>query len=318
MGRTRDWIQGLAAGARTQRPLAFIPVLDQVAPRVEGVSYQAMCSDATAWSSAAARTAKLIGTDAVTVGWDPTLMTEACGAPVRWEADQPTARIVEALADSTCWTSPRTEVFVESVKRLCSTVRPDGAVVVALTGPATLARLVFGDEEATPESLDRLKPFAVRLAEAVCQSRPDILVLMESGSSANLAVSPRLRRAYATLRNIASYYEAVSALHLDDYGSLSAACEQWAAVETELLFVGKSARGEIPAPHQVITAGRAWRGVGVPVSANGASEVQEIVAQTAQLMAGGEAPSVFCTTAGPVSPDADVAVLRGIGQVFCH
>jgi len=287
-------------------------MLELLAARVEGMTYRRMCADPTTWSNALVRATSVVGLDAVTIGFDPTLAAETCGSVTEWQGDQPVASMATSLPAAVDWEKCRVGVLLESVRRLCA-VRSGGVVVVAMTGPATLARLVLGDAHATPESLSQLKPTFVRLADALCKERPDVLVIMETGCSADQIASSVLRRAYSTLKNIAAYYKTLPALYLEGYDCLEHSCGQWSQAGIDMLLVGKTATDFVPSPGAVLTAARAWRAVGVPAVASEAANVENLRLWREQVTNGAGDQLMFWTSPGLVSPDTDVAALRCLG-----
>jgi len=137
--------------------------------------------------------------------------------------------------------------------------------VLAITGPATLARQVFATR---PEKalLEQLKPVFVDVVEALCQGRPECLVFRECGESARSEVTPDLRRIYNTLKNIASYYGVMTALHLDGYADWQQDAARWAALKIDHLLLGADAAGKLPRP----AACEDWQSLGWPLSATDA------------------------------------------------
>ena len=106
--------------------VAFAPAMEPLAARVGGMSYQAMSNDAAQWSSALAKTGHLLKTDALILGFDHTLLAQACGAKVQWQTDQPVFAGVEALPSVRDVISGRLETSIEALNRLCQTAREIG------------------------------------------------------------------------------------------------------------------------------------------------------------------------------------------------
>lgn len=314
MASARAWIGDLAA-SRPCSPV-FIPLLEKLAPRINGVSFAAMSGDATSWANSLTQAARLIGADALAIGWDTTLMAEACGAPLRWEDDCPALNDYPVALNPAAKTAGRLSSFLEATRRLCATAKPEGVCVVGLTGVATLASQVFA-AGLTKGNLEKIKPFLVEVAEMVCQARPEMLVFVESGQATDGQLSPELRRAYNTLKNVTSYYGVVPALYLEGYRDLGAAAAQWTVVRLDHLFVGADADDVLPDPEGVINAAAAWRSVGVPLRPENLDCVRgriEAAAAASRNLAKG--PSVFFTTAGLVARDADVEALRGVNEII--
>ena len=235
MAGAGNWLRSVVAGKRPAGR-AILPLLERLAPRVAGVSYRVMTSDATAWAGALTQAARLVDTDALALGWEQTLLAEACGAALEWEADAPRLSGPAASFNAQAAAAGRMPAYLEAARRLCQT-RGEGACLLAVTGPATLARQVFG-LEATKDLLEQLKPVLVAVVEELCKSRPDFIVFMESDPDSAAPLTPELRRSYGTLKNIAAYYGVASALYLDGCKEWGASTERWQQVKLEHLILG--------------------------------------------------------------------------------
>lgn len=306
MSGARDWLKSLAAGQLPAGP-AFIPLLEKLAPRVAGISYQQMSSDATAWSNALGQAAQLLGCNALTLGWDDTLLAEACGVPLEWLDDQPRLALRAEAFNPQARTAGRMPALLETAQRVCQTTKAEGACVLALTGPATLARQVFAAAADKP-LLEQLKPVLVEVVEALCQGRPECLVFMESGAALAGDVTPDLRRIYNTLKNIATYYGVMPALYLDAYVGWQETAARWAALKLEHLLLGSDAAGDLPQP----AALSGWQGLGWPLAAADLAASRARIAACAGMQAA--APALFFTTA--LRQPADIEALRGISDML--
>lgn len=307
MSGARDWLKSLAAG---QRPAgnAFIPMLEKLAPRVAGISYQQMSSDATAWANALSQAAQLVGSNALTLGWDDTLLAEACGVPLAWEQDRPRLAGRAASFNAQARSAGRMPVLLETAQRLCQTTKAEGACVLAVTGPATLARQVFAAQPDKPV-LEQLKPLLVEVVEALCQGRPECLVFMESGAALACEVTPDLRRIYNTLKNIAAYYGVMAALHLDGYADWQQTATRWAALKLEHLLLGTDAAGHAPQP----AALTGWSSLGWPLAAGDLAASKARITECAGMQET-TAPPLFFITAP--RQEADIEALRGISAML--
>lgn len=307
MSGARGWLKSLAAG---QRPAgyAFVPMLEKLAPRVAGISYQQMSSDATAWANALSQAAQLVGSNALTLGWDDTLLAEACGVPLAWQQDRP--RLAERAANFNpqARSAGRMPALLETAQRICQTTKPDGACVLAVTGPATLARQVFAAPPDKPV-LEQLKPLLVEVVEALCQGRPECLVFMENGAALASEVTPDLRRIYNTLKNIAAYYGVMAALHLDGYADWQQTATRWAALKLEHLLLGTDAAGHTPQPATL----QGWQSLGVPLDAGNLAASTARIAQCEGTQEN-SAAAIFFTT--PPQQETAIEALRGINELL--
>ncbi|MBI5921727.1 MAG: hypothetical protein HY847_08730 [Betaproteobacteria bacterium] len=303
----RDWFKSVAAG---QRPAgsAFMPLLEMIAPRVAGSTWQQMSSDPTAWSSALGQTAQLLGSSALTLGWDETLLAEACGVPLIWNEDRPQLGSRAEQFNTQAKSAGRLPALLETAQRLSQTARPERACVLAITGPATLARQVFAAKPEKPV-LEQLKPVLVEVVEGLCQGRPECLVLRESGVSATGDVKPDLRRIYNTLKNIASYYGVMTALHLDGYADWQQDAARWTVLRIDHLLLGADAAGQLPQP----ACFEGWQSLGWPLSTSDAAASQaRIEASTGSLDKNGV--GVLFTTLPQAEPA--IEALHGINAML--
>ena len=102
---------------------------------------------------------------------------------------------------------------LEVAKRVFQVGGHDCACVASLTGPATLANQVFGRDEGAKHMRD-VKELLVRMTEAFCQTRPDMLIFMEGRPLALAELDLTHRRIYNTLKNISAYYDIPVGLYL--------------------------------------------------------------------------------------------------------
>lgn len=305
MSGAQDWMKSIAAGKRPAGSI-FIPLLEKLAPRVAGISYQQMSSDATAWANAIPQAARLVGTTALALGWDETLFAEACGVPLHWEKDQPLLAERAVSFNPRARSAGRLPAYLEAARRVCISSKPEGVCVLAISGVATLARQVFAGP-ASKHVIEQLKPLLVEVVETLCQGRPEFLVFMESGPALASEMTPELRRTYQTLKNIAVYYGVVPVLYLEGYVDLQPALERWAALKFGHLVLGADAAGQLPVPG----LSEEWLSLGLPIDAcDSAASCARITA----LEGIGEkrGAAVFFIT--PLHQEADIETLRGINE----
>lgn len=249
-----EWLKAVAAG-KSPAADAVVPLLETLGARVAGLSYRQMSGEATAWANALTQVARLVGSGALAVGWDPTLLAEACGAPIDWQDDEPRLNGPAPSLNGQAKSAGRLPAYLDAARRLCQTFGGEGACLLAVTGPATLARQVFAEAPAK-EALSALKPVLVAVVEELCQGRPAFLCFMESGAAVAAGPTPELRRIYHTLKNIAAYYGVAPAIHLSGGADLPAALGQWQAVGLDHLILGADSREELGRLAQAGTAAR--------------------------------------------------------------
>lgn len=241
----------IASGVVPPRP-AWVPLIDALAASMEGCATEVLATDATRWANAAPRAARLVSADAVAIGFLPAWCAPAFAA----QREEP-------------WQEARVAALIETAHRLVETVHPERDVVVALTGPATLARQALA---AAPEraALDLLKPGLVKTLEKLCACRPDMVVLDEDLAQAPFAATPDFRRFCNTLKNVTEYFGVALGLRVSGYESAAGIADALGALKIEHLLLGAPALG-VP-PRLTFELARAaqdagWRSLGAPAAA---------------------------------------------------
>ncbi len=288
---------------------AFIPLVEDLAPRVEGVTGAELTADPTLWAGSLERVATLVDADAVTIGWDASILAEACGVPLRWEEERPVLGEPPPSLSPAAKTSGRAPAFLEAARRLAVTARAERGCVVAMAGPASLAALVLGPAP-DRQAVAALKSVLVGIAEVICQSRPDGLVLVETCEPGKS--SPELRRIYGTLRNIADYYGAALILYVGDHRDVGSAAAAATSLRIDHLMVGRNHAGDAPDPAAVVRAATGLRSIAVPLALRDAESTGQSAA--AALSAAGSGPAVYFTTPGPMPRQTDIGLVREIGE----
>lgn len=301
-------------GAPDSRP-AFVPLLQGVIARVEGVAREALEADPTLWANALMKTAELLEVDGVVAGFDFTLLAEACGAEIRWEDDLPhlvgPAKSLPAAASD----SGRLGNLREAAGRVFQVCRAERACLIALTGPVTLAAQVFGPEEFA-QRLGELKPMVVKVAESFCQIRPDVMVFMEGKALTGAEVNAAYRRMYTTLKNMAAYYNIPVALYLEGYDPEQV---QWfSSLNADIYIAGPSLAQSLPPLSALWTLAEGVLGVGIGVPGGDGEKAQVTLQEAVECRRQGKR-NFFFTSIGPLTRDVDLEslrqVLRAIKQI---
>jgi hypothetical protein len=303
----RERFKGFVNGEPMTRP-AFVPLIRGLLARVEGMSMETLTSDPTLWANSLMKTAQLFGLDGVVVGLDVTLMAEACGGPVTWEEDRPILRPLQGDLNEAPERSGRIQHALQAAQRLFETCRSEVACLVALTGPVTLASQLFGPEEG-PERTREVKPLLVRVAEAFCATRPDVLLFLEE-SPAWTGPAPAHRRIYNTLKNIASYYDVTSGLYLQgvDPQNLSGFSE----LNMDVYILGPAENDPLPSPSALWALGEGALGVGLGVPLDDVGKAREVIGDAQRLYRERTRPGFFLTSIGPVPRDTDLEAFRAL------
>lgn len=286
---------------------AYVPLLEGITARVEGVAREVLEADPTLWANGLMKAAELLEVDGIVAGFDFTLLAEACGAEVRWKDDQP--EIVGA-AKSALAVPPensRLSNAREAASRVFQVCRSERACLVALTGPVTLAAQVFGSEEG-PQRLSELKPVVMKVAESFCQSRPDVVVLMEGEALTRAEVSPAYRRIYTTLKNVASYYNIPVALYLEGYDVEQ--LQRFSSLNADIYILGPSCGQRLPAVAALSALAEEALGIGVGLQGDESGQGMATLEEVVRYSKGQGKPNFFFTSLGPVTSEVDLESLR--------
>ena len=164
----------------------------------------------------------LFGYDAVVVFPDLTLGAEALGCTLEWRDDGPPAvaeglasfDALDALPAGSMAARGRMPAALDAAGQLVETIGRGCAVLGAVTGPVTLARLafpsavLFSKERTAPRVIERLAAENLAVARAFFERRVDgVIVLDPDLSEAPPAVHDALTKAFRTLHNLAQFYD---------------------------------------------------------------------------------------------------------------
>ena len=303
----RERFKGFLTGEPVTRP-AFVPLIRGLPARVEGMSMETLTSDPTLWANSLMKTTRLFGLDGVVVGLDFTLMAEASGCPVTWHEDRPILMPLQGELNEAPERSGRIQHALEAARRLFETCRSEIACLVALTGPITLASQLFGPEEG-PERTREVKPLLLRVAEAFCATRPDVLLFLEDSPT---GPTPGDRRTYNTLKNIASYYDVHSGLYLQgvDPQNLSGFSE----LNTDVYVLGPAENDPLPSPSALWKLGEGALGVGLGVPLDDIGKAREIIGDGQRLYGERAGPGFFLTSIGPVHRNVNLEAFRTLAD----
>jgi hypothetical protein len=285
---------------------AFVPLVRGLAARVGGASVEALTADPTIWANSLVKTAELFDLDGIVAGFDPSLMAEACGCKVKWEADRP---VLLPPSDGLCAnpeTSGRMRHAIEAAGRIFQVCRNERACVAALTGPLTLTRNLFGDVE-DPAGIRAVKTFLVRAAEAFCAVRPDVLIFMEGGWPGG-DLDPKYKRVYQTLRNITSHYGVNSGLYVQGHGPANMA--DLSGLEMDVYILGPSDEGRPPAMGDLWKLGSGALGVGLGLPFDDLDLAQRIIDEGLDYYRSRGRVGFFYTSFGPVTRNTDPETLH--------
>lgn len=270
-------LEKLVAGAAS--PLLVFG--EPLAARLAGLSPEAMYEDAGQWATQVRAASRLLGVSTAAFGGTPCLALEAAGAEVDWATLQ-AQRIKDSDSKVSLRQSVRWTAFIAALERSLAD-RSGGAVVARIPGPARMASMLLGRLD--DAVLGQLKEVLVQLMEAVCQTRPDLLLLDEGDALCAGTLPAGHRRSFATLRNVARYFDVpVGVAVSGDNASLEAAIR----LQPQLLMVNARSDGSLPAPRELASWADAVDLIGVPVNLRDSADTRARLAAARTELARGK------------------------------
>lgn len=282
---------------------AFVPAMEPLAARVGGMTYQSMTSDPAQWCSNLTKAGELLQADALVLGFDGTLLAEVCGANVQWLEDRPIIVGVEVLPPVSEAIKGRLETAVEALGCLCQTARNDFCCIAAMTGPVTLAKqLDIADDKAGD-----LKQITVKIAQALCNKRPDLLLFRESSAICENDIGMSQRKAFNTLCNVAKYFNIPTAIYVEGYTRKTLATID--KLKMDFYFFGATADGTIPDPEWFLELAQRVNGIGVALPFNDVTEALRQAELCRKILA---EKNILFTSPGDLARDTDLDTARAI------
>jgi hypothetical protein len=218
--RFRSTIQVMNAG----RPV-FLPLIYGLAARIEQVPLMDMVLDPTYYANLLDGAYKLLKHDAIITNFDPSLEAEIFGAQVEWKSDYDLPQITDwascGLETASLETSGRIPIMLEAIKRLVQTRGKEAAIVGAVTGPCSLARMIadkakLEKEYQFEEVIALTGNQLTKLVRSLCDAKVDAILIREDLLGENyrtewLAREKPYTGIYTTIFNLTKFYN-ISAL----------------------------------------------------------------------------------------------------------
>lgn len=282
---------------------AFVPAMEPLAARVGGMEYQTMTNDPAHWSSNLAKAGQLLEANALILGFDITLIAEACGASVDWQNDRPDLSGVNELPSATDAINGRLETAVEALGRLCQTERTNFCCIAAMTGPITLAAQL----NTTEEKSNDLKRITVKVAQALCNKRPDLLLLREGAAICDNDIGMPERKAFNTLCNVAKYFNIPTAIYLEGYSkNILTTIDK---LKVDFYLFGETEDGTAPDPNWFTELAGRVKGIGIALPFNDKTEALSHAQLCRTTLAGN---NLLFTSLGDLDRDTDLDTARAI------
>jgi hypothetical protein len=299
-------------GEPLSRP-PFVPLVRGLPARVDGTPFETITLDPTLWANSLNKTTDLFGFDGVVSGFFFSLLAEACGCTLEWEQDRPVVRAPSGPLTEAPEESPRMKSALDAAERVFSVCRTEKACVAAMTGPVTLASQLFGREDG-PKRIGEVKHLVVRVTEAFCQTRPDVVIFMEGRPLALADVGLPHRRIYNTLKNILDYYNISAGLYLQGYqaGNLT----RFSALKMNLYVLGPSLEGALPPIPDLVDLAADTLGVGLGLPLDDFDKAKQIIEEGLEIYRSRGGRGVFFTSFGPVTRDANLDALHQLVEAI--
>ena len=219
MPTSRERFRAVFDGKADRPP--FIPLMAAAAARLMQAPLRDVYGDAAVMAKTLRDCQALFGYDAVVVFPDLTLGAEALGCTLEWRDDGPPAvaeglasfDALDALPAGSMAARGRMPAALDAAGQLVETIGRGCAVLGAVTGPVTLARLAFPSPSFLEGAdgtrvIERLATENLTVARAFFERRVDgVIVLDPDLSEAPPAVHDALTKAFRTLHNLAQFYD---------------------------------------------------------------------------------------------------------------
>ena len=171
----------------------------------------------------------------------------------------------------------------------------------------SLAAQLFDTEEGAAR-LREVKPLVVRVTEAFCATRPDVLIFLEGRALARGPITMAQRKIYNTLRNLVAHYDIPVGMFLQDYGAeLPAGLEQ---LKMDFHVLGLSREGGLP-PRQALEAlAGHGLGLGIGLPLDDLEAAREVMALGMDLYRSQSGRGFFFTSLGPATREANLDTMH--------
>ena len=309
MPTSRERFRAVFDGKADRPP--FIPLMASAAARLMQAPLRDAYGDAAVMAKTLRHCQALFGYDAVVVFPDLTLSAEALGCTLEWRDDGPPAVVeglasfesLDALPAGSMAARGRMPAALDAAGQLVETIGRGCAVLGAVTGPVTLARLAFPSPSFLEGAdgtrvIERLATENLTVARAFFERRVDGVIVLEPDlAEAPPAVHDALTKAFRTLHNLAQFYD----------GRLLLAAHGPTPIAASLNADGVSHSG-LDVETQVAGTKRGQaRGAPIPAAA-WSDNVEEAVSTMADEADG----NLYLTTDGEVPSDTPADTLHDV------
>jgi hypothetical protein len=258
------------------------------------------------------KAAALFDFDAVVAGYDFSLLAEACGCKISWEEDRPVVCGLPDAFNESPEACGALRHALEATKRVFTACGKERGCVAALTGPATLAGQLYGEDGTS--RIGEVKAQIIPVLEAYCATRPDAILFMEGHRLGREKVSIKHRKIYSTLKNITSYYGIPAGLYLEDFSPEDV--QRFSALQMDIYILGPSAtHTAVPVP-ELMALGAEALGFGLGLPLDDAEKAYQLIEEGGKLHARAGGGRFFFTSFGPLTREVNLDLLHAlIGKI---
>lgn len=215
----QETVKALARdGQLPPRPI-FMPLIFAAAAKVAGLAPQQFYTNPTKIANGLRQLQGPLRCDALVCYADQTLVAEALGARVGWEAGLPQVLAPpDQLAAADVAGQGRVPIMLEVVRRLRVVLRDRVALAVALPGPFTTSEYLSAPPVAASgpspaECLTTAGDATLQTARAVCEAGVDLILLMEAEPpAADNPVRSQWLATLETICNVTRFHETLPAM----------------------------------------------------------------------------------------------------------
>ncbi|NOZ42939.1 MAG: hypothetical protein GXP02_07240 [Alphaproteobacteria bacterium] len=217
---------------------ALLTMFEPLAARVGAMEYEDMVLAQALWAANLAKTGRLLDMDALVLGFAPEICSE----------------------------QEKFSVALAAFDRLVQTEQGCFGCIANMTGPLSLAADILGDAARVSD----LKQKTVEMVEAFCKTRPDILLFREGAALGQAKIGMVQRKAYNTLKNMATYYSVPLGIYLENYDP--AIIPDLAKLKLPFIFFGADQTGGLPPLEALKDLAGNIKGIGAPLDFDNPAE----------------------------------------------
>ena len=277
----REFFDSFLCGEPKPRP-AVILLGEALSARLGNMSLSDMQGDASFWAANQCKLQQLLNIDGLLIGADNSVLAEAVseGGELAY--------------------SGRLQCSGEALSRLCQTEQGNNACIGMTGGPSQLAGALFDDES----RIGDVKGVMTELMEKLCEPRPDLLLLRESGCLGQKPIAMSQRKAYNTIKNLLAYYDVPLGIYLENYRSDQLV--DIGKLKVPYLFLGMDVNGNQPEISALVDIVDDFEGLGLPLNF---SQTEQALSQSEEYRNALSGANIMFVSGTDLERDTDLEAL---------